>query len=148
MSRRDRLDVFLLVLLHGPPPLVDKVEPFQRRKHRLVAVDAKDGPVPLGRAHVGHPTAHLERGIERRVEHVAEFSVASFGARGGTLLLEEGGGIHGEDLAQRGKDVAQLGGSRQGGGGGLRARARVWVGIAVRPPTCQSIRARQVARRT
>jgi hypothetical protein len=124
MSRRDRLDVFLLVLMHGPPPLFDEIEPFQRRKHRLVAVDAKDGPVPFGRAHVGHPAAHLECGIKRRVEHVAELRVASLRARGGTLLLEEGGGIHGEDLAQRGEDVPQLGGSRQGGGGGLRARAR------------------------
>lgn len=121
MSRRDHLDVFLLVQLNCPPPPVDEIEPFQRREHRLVAIDAKDGPVPLGRAHVGHPAAHLERGIERRVEHIAELRIASSGARGGTLLLEEGGGIHGEDLAQRGEDVSQLGGSRQGGGGGLCA---------------------------
>lgn len=119
MSRRDRLDMLLLVALHGAPPLLDKVEAFERCEHRLVAVDPEDGPVPLGRAHLCHAGAHLERGIERRVEHVAKLAVARARAQRRALLLEQRGGVDGEDLAQRREDVAQRGRSRQGRSGWL-----------------------------
>lgn len=124
LSCRDRLDMLLLILLHSHFALPNKVEPFQRAQDRLVAVDVKYRAVPLGRAHLGHPRAHLQGRVERRIERVLEIAVPRSGRLRRAFLLEERGSVDRQDLAQGAEDVPELSRRGQCRGGRLRARCR------------------------